>query len=240
MTLKLFSPTRRLFALVLAASFVSVRFTGTVQGSEATCETPKIFSADRQTLAASKSRLAAGDPTLQPALNRLLADADKRLEQKPSSVMDKIQTPPSGDKHDYISQAPYFWRDTNSPSPKYISRDGERNPEAGKDSDAGNFASVCSDTHTLALAYYFSGDEKYATKAAEFIRVWFLSPGTRMNPSLNYGQGIPGSVEGRPAGLISARGLADLVDAIGLLAGSKNWTTNDQQRMIGWAGDYFH
>jgi Alginate lyase len=169
----------------------------------------------------------------------LLAEADKRLEQKPASVMDKIHLPPSGDKHDYISQAPYFWRDTNSPDGKYINRDGQRNPEAEKNSDAGNFANVCYDAHTLALAYYLSGDEKYAAKAAESIRVWFLNPATRMNPNLKYGQGIPGGVEGRPAGLISARCLADLVDAIGLLAGSKNWTANDQQQRSAWVGDYF-
>ncbi len=224
----------------MAGGFAFAHFTGKVQASEATRETPKVFSADPQTLAASKSALAAGDETLRPSLNRLLADADKRLAQKPSSVMDKIQIPPSGDKHDYISQAPYFWRDINSPTVKYINRDGERNPEAEKISDAGNFATVCHDVHTLALAYYFSGDEKYARKAAEFIRVWFLNPATRMNPNLKYGQGVPGSVEGRPAGLISARGLADLVDAVGLLAGSKAWTTNDQQRLTEWAGDYFH
>jgi Alginate lyase len=239
MSLKLFTPTRRLLALVLAAGFACVHFTGKVQAAEATGETPRVFSADPQTLVASKHMLAAGDKTLRPALNRLLAEADNKLERKPSSVMDKIHIPPSGDKHDYISQAPYYWRDTNSPDEKYISRDGERNPEAEKNSDAGNFATVCYDTHTLALAYYFSGDEKYAAKAAEFIRVWFLNPATRMNPNLNYGQGIPGGVEGRPAGLISARCLADLVDAIGLLAGSKSWTTNDQQGMIAWAGDYF-
>lgn len=239
MSLKFICLRRPFFALVLAAGFACVHFTGKVQASEATGETSKIFSADPQTLVASKSTLAAGDATLRPALNRLLAEADKRLEQKPSSVMDKIQIPPSGDKHDYISQAPYFWPDTNSPGGKYINRDGQRNPEAGNSSDARNFAAVCYDAHTLALAYYFSGDEKYAAKAAEFIRVWFLNPATRMNPNLKYGQGIPGGVEGRPAGLISARGLADLVDAIGLLAGSKNWTTNDQQQMTAWAGDYF-
>jgi hypothetical protein len=51
---------------------------------------------------------------------------------------------------------------------------------------------------------------------------------------------VPGSVDGRPAGLIGARALADVVDAIGLLAGSKNWTANDQQRMAAWAADYLH
>jgi hypothetical protein len=60
-----------------------------------------------------------------------------------------------------------------------------------------------------------------------------------MNPNLNYGQGIPGEVEGRPEGLISARGLVGLMDAIGLLAESKSWTAADQHEMIVWVGEYF-
>ncbi|HEV2694674.1 MAG TPA: alginate lyase family protein [Verrucomicrobiae bacterium] len=223
-------------ALVLAAGF---HFTGSVQAAESTAALPKVFCADPQTLVANKSALAAGDLALRPALNELLAEADKTLGGRLFSVMDKPKTPPSGDKHDYWSQAPYFWRDTNSPGEKYVNRDGQRNPEAETNSDAGHFADVCYDSHTLALAYYFSGDEKYAAKAAESIRVWFLNPATRMNPNLKYGQGIPGGVEGRAAGLISARGLSYLMDAIGLLAGSKNWQTNDQQQMTVWAGDYF-
>jgi hypothetical protein len=42
-------------------------------------------------------------------------------------------TPPSGDKHDYMSQAPYFWADPSKPGGlPYIRRDGERNPEIEK------------------------------------------------------------------------------------------------------------
>jgi hypothetical protein len=228
-----------LLALGLAVVFAGGRSAGTVHAADATGVLPKVFCADPQTLAASKTALAAGDPALRPALDSLLAEADSKLGQKPTSVMDKPKAPSSGDKHDYLSQAPYFWRDPNSPDGKYITRDGERNPEAEKNSDAGNLAAVCYDSHTLALAYYFTADEKYAAKADEFIRVWFLNPATRMNPNFKYGQGIPGGVEGRPAGLISARGLANLMDAIGLLAGSTNWTTNDQQRMTAWVADYF-
>jgi len=227
---------RRLLDLLLVTGTVCWLATAT----PAAAAPPRVFSADPPTLIASKSALAAGSAALRPALDQLLAAADKALRQPVHSVMEKSQVPPSGDKHDYVSQAPYFWRDTNSPDGKYVNHDGERNPEAEQNSDAGNFADVCEDTHTLALAWYFTGDEKYSAKAAEFIRVWFLNPATRMNPNLKFGQGIPGGVEGRPAGLISARGLADLVDAVGLLAGSTNWLADDQQKMTAWAGDYFH
>ncbi|MGH7993704.1 MAG: alginate lyase family protein [Limisphaerales bacterium] len=194
---------------------------------------------DPEALATAKARLTAGNPMLEPAFHRLLSDANQALQTKPPSVLDKNRLPPSSDKHDFISQAPYFWPDTNSPG-HYVHRDGERNPEAGRDSDAGRFGLVCGDVQTLALTFYFTGDEQYAAKAAEFLRVWFLNPATRMNPNLNYGQGIPGEVEGRPEGLISARGLVDVVDAVGLLSGSKSWQAADQQGMAGWCGQYLN
>ncbi|MDR3457621.1 MAG: alginate lyase family protein [Verrucomicrobiae bacterium] len=227
-------------ALVLAAGFFCFGPSVASRAADAAVTAPKVFCDDPAVLAASKAALAAGDAALKPALAHLLAAADKRLGQKAVSVMDKQQVPPSGDKHDFVSQAPYFWRDTNSPDSKYIRRDGERNPESNNDSDSGRFQKTCADAHTLALAYYLSSDEKYAAKAAELMRVWFLDPATHMNPNLNYGQGIPGEVEGRPAGLISARGLVHLVDAIGLLAGSKAWTDDNQKGMTAWFTDYLH
>lgn len=80
------------------------------------------------------------------------------LALKPPSVMDKGQIPPSGDKRDSLSQAPDFWRDTNSPDGRYVRRECQRNPESSQDSNAGNLARVCSSVHTLGLAYYFTGD----------------------------------------------------------------------------------
>lgn len=216
---------------------VSVVFAGKLAMADTIL--PRVFSADPQVLAAAKASLAKGEASLQPAYQKLIDEAGKALLMKPSSVMDKRRIPPSGDKHDYASQAPYFWRDTNSPDGKYVRRDGERNPESNEDSDAGRLVKVCSGAHTLALAFYFSGDEKYAAKATELVRIFFLDPATRMNPNLNFGQGIPGEVDGRPTGLIGARCLADLADAIGLLAGSKSWLPADQQAMTLWVGQYF-
>jgi hypothetical protein len=223
----------RLFLVIFAIGFQPV-----FAADPAQTVLPKVFYANPHALAAAKAKFAANDPSLKPAFDKLLAEANKALGTKPPSVMDKHRMPPSGDKHDFVSQAPYFWPDTNSPG-KYVRRDGEHNPESSVDSDGGRLASVCSNVPTLALAYYFTDDEKYAAKAAELLRVFFLDPATRMNPNLNFGQGIPGEVDGRPTGLIGARGFVELMDGLGLLAGSKSWPAADQQAMSAWLTQYF-
>lgn len=196
---------------------------------------PNLIYADPHALAEAKMKFEAADSSLKPAFDELLKNAKKALDSKPVSVMDKEEIPPSGDKHDYISQAPYFWKDASG---RYVRRDGERNPESKKDSDAGRIGRVCTDTHTLALAFYFTGDEAYAAHAAELLRVWFLNPATRMNPNLNYGQGIPDEIEGRPAGIIGTRGFVQLMDDLRLLSASKSWSAADQQGMQAWMTDY--
>ncbi len=66
----------------------------------------RVFSADPQALQAAKAALGAGNSSLAPALRQLLKEADARLGEKPPSVMDKQQVPPSGYKYDFMSQAP--------------------------------------------------------------------------------------------------------------------------------------
>lgn len=91
---------------------------------------------------------------------------------------------------------------------------------------------------TLALAYYFTGDETYAGKATQFLRVWFLEPSTKMNPNLQYAQAVPGTNTGRGTGLIESICLARLVDDIGVLHGSKAWTDDNQRGMEDWYGKF--
>jgi len=196
---------------------------------------PRVFLFNPQNLAEVRQRIQSGDKTFDAALAKLEADAREALQQEPVSVTTKAPTPPSGDKHDYMSQAPYFWPDPSKPNGlPYIRRDGERNPELNKITDHQTLDLMEAAVRTLSLAYYFKGNEAYAGKAAVILRAWFLDPATRMNPNLEYAQFIPGVNTGRGIGLIETRGLADVVDGIGLLAGSKAWTAADQRGLEDW------
>jgi hypothetical protein len=178
-------------------------------------------------------------PSIVKSVNTVMAEADKMLGLLPGSVMDKATIPPSGDKHDYMSLAPYFWPDPSKPdSLPYIRKDGQRNPMIERISDKRNLADLGKVTHTLALAYAFSGDEKYATKAAAFLKKWFIDPATKMNPNLTYAQAVLGVNDGRGIGIIETISLTAVVDAMGILAKSKVLNANEQATIHLWFEDY--
>ena len=200
---------------------------------------PTVFLMDAQRLQEVKQSVVAGDKRYDAAVAKIEADAKKALSEGPFTVTSKTQAPPSGDKHDYMSQAPYFWADPKSPNGlPYIRRDGERNPEINKYPDHKILDELENSVETLSLAYYLKGDETYATKAVQLLRAFFLDPATKMNPNLEYAQAIPGVNTGRGIGLIETRGLTRVVDAIGLLNGSKALTDADKQGLKDWFGKF--
>ena len=127
-------------------------------------------------------------PFYAAAYAELKAQADALLDVEPLSVVMKEKAPVSGDKHDYMSLARYYWPDPSKPDGlPYISRDGVSNPELEK-YDRNRLGDTANRIATLSLAWYFNGDEKYAEKAVELIRVWFLNKETCMNPHMDYAQ----------------------------------------------------
>ncbi|MDP4189356.1 MAG: alginate lyase family protein, partial [Bacteroidota bacterium] len=153
--------------------------------------------------------------------------------------MHKTQVPPSGSKHDYLSLAPYFWPNPNTPTGlPFIRKDGERNPAIKAISDDTELGNLEQASEVLALAYYFSGEEKYAERATFLIRTWFLLPETKMNPNVNFGQAVPGKYDGRGEGVLETRGINRIIDAIGLLKGSQAWTETDQKGMQSWISEF--
>ena len=200
-----------------------------------------VFSLDIATLEKNKRKVAAKDESLKQSYKQLIKEADQALKFGPVSVMEKAHTPPSGDKHDYMSLAPYHWPnpDTKDGLP-YIRKDGQTNPEVKEYKDKEYLPKLCESVHTLGLAYYFSDENHYAEHAARLIRTWFIDEATRMNPNLNFGQAVKGHNTGRGAGMIDTRHLIKVVDAIGLIKNSKHWKKSDQTAMEKWFGDFLH
>jgi hypothetical protein len=173
-------------------------------------------------------------------IDSLIADADKALVPKPYSVtFQKRRIPPSGDIHDYMSQAPYWWPDSSKADGKpYIRKDGRINPERDLSKDRGQMVDMSSNVKELALAYYFTGNERYAKKAVELLRVWFIDTATRMNPNLNFGQFIPGINDGRGIGIIETVGLTNIPDALAMMQQSKNINANFVTGIKQWFKQY--
>jgi hypothetical protein len=200
---------------------------------------PAVFALNGNTLSANKARIKNSDPWLLPAYKQLIKDADKGLQYGPVSVMEKKNLPPSGNRHDYMSLAPYFWPDPAKPDGlPYIRRDGQTNPEVNDYTDKEYMPKLCDVVHTLALAWYFSEDKLYAQHAAQLLRVWFLDTATRMNPNLDFAQAIKGVNTGRGAGLIDSRHFIKVVDAAQILKHSGYWKENDQKGLQQWFSDF--
>ncbi len=203
--------------------------------------TVNVFTLNIQSLGANKSKIKSQDPSILPSYKQLLKDADKALEFGPVSVMQKNNLPPSGNKHDYMSLAPYFWPDPTKPDGlPYIRKDGQTNPEVKDYKDKEYMPALCENAYVLSLSWYLSNEKIYAEHAAKLIRVWFLDTATRMNPNLNFAQAIKGVNTGRGAGLIDTRHFVKLIEAIGLLQGSKYWTIADQDGMKKWFADFLN
>ena len=221
--------------------FLSIGLMASSAGTSEHDTALRVFGLSPGTLPKAKALLATEQGrSLHPALGKLISDADKALKLEPPSVMDKPKMPPSGDKHDYFSTAPYFWPDpTKKDGLPYIRKDGEKNPESdNENSDSPRMNQMANSAETLALAYYFTGREPYASGAARLLRVWFLEPRKRMNPNFNHAQAVPGVNTGRGTGMIESRSLTEVVDAVGLLAGSRAWTRTDQEGMVAWMSDF--
>lgn len=180
------------------------------------------------------------DPRLKADYKTLIARADAALRHRPGSVVDKTTLPPSGDRHDYMSLAPYWW-----PNPKtrsglpYVRRDGHFNPARATDAfDRAAIGRLSDDVRTLSLAYYYSDDARYAAKTATLIRAWFLDPATAMNPNVRFAQSIPGRTDGRAEGVLDTNAFQAVIDGVGLIGPSHALSDAELAALQAWFGRY--
>jgi hypothetical protein len=145
---------------------------------------------------------------------RILKAAKAALRKEPVTITAFRAKLSEGGPHDFYSNGDYWWPDpSKSNGLPYIEHDGVSNP--------GNFSQhrmavreLRNSVAALAAAYKLTGDDRYVTKAVEFLRVFFLDPQTRMNPSLQYAQAVPGVSPGRGIGIIDALHLIEVPRAI--------------------------
>lgn len=188
-----------------------------------------------------KKQVDDGDLVLKEEIKKLTIDADRALKISPPSVMDRKELIGGLDPHDYVSYAPYWW-----PNPKtknglpYIRKDGHIYEKLRNKGDQQKFNTMVQSVQQLSLAFYFTGKEIYAEHAAQFLRVWFLNPKTKMNPNVEGGQIIRGRRDkGRRAAINEMRFLPNVVDSELMILKSKAWTVEDHQKLTNWFSDYF-
>lgn len=173
-------------------------------------------------------------PTLAQEYEKLLEGAEALLNQSYKYVTDKEMTPPSGTKKDYVSISRYWHLDSTGAQTIYNERFSTPLVE---EFDRPKLAKMSSAVYGLALAYYFSEDEKYAEKATELVKGWFLNPETRMRPNMNFSQirlGVPDTGGGGTQGIIDGIDFVPVVDAVSLLYDSRHWTKNDHVALKLW------
>lgn len=206
----------------------------------ATCANePKTIYWEGSQLAELRSSSITPSKHHRRALSRLKNNAEEALGRGPNSVTFKNETPPSGDKHDYMSFSRYWWPnpDTEDGLP-YIRKDGQVNVELRRRGDRDQIGLLVEDVETLALAAYLLDEQKYANHAADNLRAWFLDSETKMNPHLSFGQSVPGRAEGRGVGIIDTRGFIRILDAVELLSSIETLQEDDLDGLKKWFAAY--
>lgn len=167
-------------------------------------------------------------------MSALRAKAEGFMTKECPAVTKRNTKADSGDIHDYASMGPYWWPNPNTESGlPYVRRDGEVNPET-KEVYSFPFTAV----DTLALAAYYFDDDKYAGRAEEFVRVWYLNEDTKMNPNMNYAQFVPGVCRGRGIGLIDCAVSYNFFNAMALLEAMGNISEDVISGVRAWYNEF--
>ncbi len=188
----------------------------------------------------TKADMESGDAFCLKAYHEIKREADNFMKQPMDSVVNKTMVPPSGDMHDYLTIAPYFWPDPDSETGlPWKPKDGQINPKSrGADTDFVRTSEMFNGLETLCLCYYYSDDTSYLNKCLECIRVWFLDEKTRMNPYIKYGQSVPGGIEGRPLGVIEWTSIVNVITALQLLERNHMIRQEELDAMSDWLTAY--
>lgn len=165
---------------------------------------PRLILLDGGRLEQARRRVFDGDEPFVKADERLLQDAEAAMGLGPFSVGD----------------------------PEVVPDDEGPEGEGGEGFGRQRLSVLCSTVNTLSLAYFYSDWEDFAARAALLLRVFFLDEATRMEPNLEELPAPPDSPQS--GGLVDARSLCWVVDALGLMAGTTVWGAEDRRGLDAW------
>jgi hypothetical protein len=195
---------------------------------------------------------------IAPLVSNLIEKAERGMTLGPYSVMDKKRTMVDvTDKRFYYSVRPYYWpidlvskdiveaaklaaalkKRKSEVTDKYVHRDGVRVPgsiiagEGAELTDRSSAWYFVDNVTTLALAWQFTQDKKYATYAVKLLDVYILDEKTGMYPNLNCSQ------DSTRLGLIDWKDTYFLLDAVTLLQKSGAMTQQQVLKMQSWCAD---
>jgi hypothetical protein len=150
---------------------------------------------------------------------RILNVAAAYMKFEPATITSFPSDRSPGGLHDFFSQADYFWPDPAHPDGPYINRDGQSNPANFNDHRKAMIA-LSIRMPALTAAWLLTKDRSYGRKACDHLKAWFIAPATRMNPNLEFSQGVHGVSTGRSYGIIDTLHLAEVARAASLVAPS--------------------
>lgn len=141
--------------------------------------------------------------------------------------------------NEYVSYAIYYWPDPAKPGGPYRSIDGKKNDELMESGDLQRLADMLRNIRVLGDAYAKTHDKRYAVRAGQWLRHWFITPKTKMQPHLAYSQIRPGhDTRGLGGGIIDMANLPDTLRVIAALRGSPALTQNEWTAVDTWLSDY--
>lgn len=168
---------------------------------------------------------------------RVIQLADSFLSFHPVTVTASFCTRSAGGIHDYYSEGTYWWPNPENPEGPYIRKDGINNPDNFDNhlKAIGQFSWIVG---TETSAYLLTGKKKYAEKAVEHLKAWFVDTTTLMHPHLLYAQAIKGVNAGRGIGIIDAVSLIEVTKSIQILEKKGMLTFEDSKKIKKWFSDF--
>lgn len=169
--------------------------------------------------------------------NQILAEATWAMKQKPVTITAHHSPRSAGGKHDFFSEADYFWPDPQNPEGAYINRDGMTNPDNFLEHRKSmiRFSKIIG---SLASAYILTGKDSFVKHAISHLKAWFVNSETLMNPNLLFAQAVKGRFTGRNYGIIDTIHLMEVAQGTLVMETSSAFDKETLTAVKKWFVDY--